>query len=296
MNTTRVSTLSGALLAVWTLAACTTSNPANPTPTPVQPTRTPRPTPTSTPTSHTAWSSASPEGAWIAEGFMEGPWMQGEDEVYRTTLTVRSAISDAVWPVIDQTSHYGLGYTTPAVVLWSADGLRMYFTNSPIPDGCAPFVVGSDLLVLDLTTGSVTEVLPSGLSSSFALSPDEATLAYVGRQEGWVFVLRDLTSGDERQVELPVEADAQAGNLTWSSAGDALLLAIAHQACLTDWTHSIVWIDAATLAVRTLADHDMRRFTILSWVPPMLPLLADESGMLWFVDPANGRITDAVRP
>ena len=109
---------------------------------------------------------------------MEGPFMEGDQEKYRTQLTVRRADGQVTWPVIDQVSNYGLGYTIPVPLQWSADGERLYVTNRPVPDGCALFVNGSDLWQVDLTSGRLAEVVPP-VGSSLALSSDETRLATI---------------------------------------------------------------------------------------------------------------------
>ncbi|OGO16540.1 MAG: hypothetical protein A2Y93_15425 [Chloroflexi bacterium RBG_13_68_17] len=260
------------------------------TPTPAA-TRTPRPTTGPTAIPFTTWSQASPDGLWLAEGSMEGPWPEGDQEMYRATLLVRSTDRATVWTIADVTSHYGLGYTTPSIFRWSQDGRALYFGNTPVPDGCALFVNFEDLYRLDLGDGRVTELLPPTRSSVIAMSPDERSLAFTEWQETPELVLRDAGTGEERRVALGAAPDDQAGGVIWSPDETALLVTVAHSPCLPPWSHSIVWVDLATLETSVLIDHDARRFGVAEWADPARILLWDESGAGWTLDATSGELT-----
>lgn len=147
-------------------------------------TRTPMPTvgatETSTPKPVSHWSSQSPDGKWIVQGTMEGPFADsaGGNEMYHTRLDVIRADETVTWTVWDQTSPYGLGYTTPRPFYWTRDGHFFYFTNEPVPDGCAIFINGSDLYRLDLTNGHVAQIV-SPSAWWLSISPDEKKVAYI---------------------------------------------------------------------------------------------------------------------
>ncbi len=268
------------------LAGCA---PTGQAPTPAPATRTPRPSSTPTVIALSTWSLPSPDGLWIAEGSMEGPWMEGLQEVYRATLFVRSTDRATVWNLADETSRYGLGYTTPSVFRWSLDGRALYFGDAPVPDGCALFVNFEDLYRLDLRTGTITELLPPARSLEIAMAPDEESLAFIEWQESPELVLRDLGTGEERRVPLGAEQDDQAGGMVWSPDESALLVTVAHSPCLPPaWSHSIVWVDLATLETRVVIDHDARRFGVGEWADPAGVLLWDESGRGWTLDPVSG--------
>jgi hypothetical protein len=219
------------------------------------------------------WSSASPDGKWTAQGRSAFP-KRGED--YYTQLKVSRADGAVEWVVVDEWSPFGLGYTTPRPFQWSQDGRFLYFTNKPVPDGCAVFVNGSDLWRVELADGSVTQVVPS-VGLWLALSPDEATLAYAGHSDRGL-VLRDLTAGTERGVGLDPGQVYQAGQITWSPDGIALVLTLAIRPCSKGWgeSTSIVRVEADTLEQATLIDQDSRLFTILEWPTAERVLLADK--------------------
>ena len=120
---------------------------------------TPRATPVLAEMENRTWSSRSRDGRWDAQGMVAFPGDGGEE--YYTQLKVKKTDGTVEWTVVDEWSRSGLGYTTPQPFHWSRDGRYLYFTNEPVPDGCGLFVNGSDLHRIDLSDGSVTELVPS---------------------------------------------------------------------------------------------------------------------------------------
>jgi len=238
------------------------------------------------------WNTTSPDGAWSARGLAAFP-ESGEGNRYHTRLTIERNDGTQEWTVVDAWSELALGYTTPQPLRWSSDGRHFYYTNRPVPDGCAVFVNGSDLQRVDLSDGSVTEVVPS-VGLWLSLSPDETTLAYVGYGDRGL-VLRDLSTGDERQT--PIEAaeeaeDAHLGHVVWSPDGEALMLTVAMNACgpHEDRTHTIVWVDTGTLSQTSVVLESDRLFITEAWPEPKRVLLDDGNGETWWLDPETGDI------
>jgi hypothetical protein len=137
---------------------------------------------------------------------------------------------------------------------WSNDGRHLYFSHHVRGDGCISDFRGSDLHRLDLQTGEVTEIVPR-VGYWLALSPDEQTLAYLSFERG--LVLRDLASGDERQVELDIEADhpetpIHKSDLLWSPDGNSIVLTVAIDVCGPEQSTAIVQLDTETLSQTTL--------------------------------------------
>ena len=109
----------------------------------------------------------SPDGNWWVRYGLSDPVPAAEDEhdlfpgeKYQVQLRVGRVGSNQSWSVVDEWRNYGLGFDWPAPLRWSADGRALYYTNYPVPDGCAIFVNGSDLWRVDLETGATTQLLP----------------------------------------------------------------------------------------------------------------------------------------
>jgi hypothetical protein len=235
------------------------------------------------------WSSRSPDGKWDVQGMVAFPADGGEK--YYTQLKVKKTDGAIDWTVVDEWSRFGLGYTTPQPFQWSQDGRYLYFTNKPVPDGCGIFVNGSDLHRIDLSDGSVTEIVPSsGLWLS--LSPDETTLAYIG-YGGRGLVLRNLATGVERGARLDPGQDYAAGHIVWSPDGAALVLTLAIRPCSSGWAESVsvMLVEVATLEQTMLIHEDKRLFTTVEWPTLDRILLKDEDGNFWWMDLETRQIT-----
>ena len=261
------------------------------TPTPAS-TSTAGPSPTTalmTPTPADGWTSQSPNGKWSAQGMMEGPFLADDgSEKYHTRLEVINSDSTVTWTLVDQTSNYGLGYTTPRPFHWSRDGRYLYFTNQAVPDGCAVFANGSDLYRADLSDGQITEIVPPWVWW-ISLSPDEQTAVYI-RWNGQALelVARDIASGSERQTKLEGKY-TQAGNIVWSPDGQALMLVLAAHPCdPANWVQSIARVDLATLAPILLVREDKRLFSIAEWPEMDQVLLVDEEKNSWTMNAVTG--------
>lgn len=192
---------------------------------------------------------------------------------------------------MDEWAEWGLGYAIPQPLYWSHDGRYLYITNKPVPDGCAVFVNGSDLRRVDLSDGSVREMMPA-VGLWLSLSPDETTLAYIGYGDRGL-VIRDLATGTERETKLDPGKDYQAGHIIWSPDGTTIMLALAIRPCSTEWADStsIVRVDIATLEQVTLLQEDKRLLVPVEWATIDKVLLKDKEGSDWLMDAVTGQVT-----
>ncbi len=265
-----------------------TDPPADPTPTQ----GVPQTQATTTPIPVDRWSSTSPDGKWIAEGMMEGPFASGDEEKYHYQLKAARADGRVQWTIVDETARWGLGYTTPRPFQWSKDGRYLYWTNKPVPDGCAVFVNGSDLERFDLQTGRGQEIVSQG-PSWLSLSPDEKQVAYIyWNSKALEIVLQDLATGARREATLEGAGNnSQAGNIVWSPDGQRFVLAVASNPCdPPNWTHSIILIDRATLTQRVLIQKDKRLLVPINWPQPEQVLLQEQNGKSWWMDARSGEL------
>ncbi len=231
------------------------------------------------------WSSASPDGAWVAEGL--AAFAKGNDNIYYTELRVKKADGSVEWMPVAGWSRFGLGYTTPQPLRWSPDGRYLYFTNAPVPDGCGLFVNASDLQRLNLADGTIREVLPFGMTWVLAIAPNAEKVVY--SQAGELYLL-DLATSNYASIKVEgLETDAQWGNFVWSPDSQQVAFSIAYHPCmLPEWSHSLLLLDTQTLTITTVLAKDPRRLTIAEWVDADHLALSDYDGKTWLLDLTTG--------
>ncbi|NJN54344.1 MAG: hypothetical protein HC804_06030 [Anaerolineae bacterium] len=235
---------------------------------------------------------ASPDGRWQATALQTEPIIVGDLEKLYVSLVVSDGTT--TWTPVAEWRGYGLGYIWPTPFQWSADGRYLYYTNAGSGDGCLYYSNGSDLHRLDVTDGTVVEILPDGKTGNLSLSPDESTLAYTHYNGNAVsFVVQDLATGVEQSVVISELGEyAQTGQIFWSADGQTAVLSLTYNACNPDETSSIVRINLAEMSATTLIAKDVRRFFISEWPDPTQPeiRLIDKDGNFWWLDVNSGEL------
>ncbi len=236
-------------------------------------------------------ASLSPDGEWRAESVVAFP--DDRDEYYQR-LTVTRTDGRAAWTPVETWSHMGLGYTVAVPFHWSSSGEALYFTNAPVPDGCALFVNGSDLQRLDLTTGEVSEILPmNGLALALSPAEDRVAVVLYGPPTLAVHDLKARTSPPPTLPLAETGESTQAGSLVWSPDGTQIALALAHDPCVDGWAGatSVLVVDVATQAVTTLVDQDDRLLRPIEWPAMDTIILEGEGGARSILNPNTGEIS-----
>ena len=95
--------------------------------------------------------------------------------------------------------------------------------------------------------------------------------------------------GQERSTEFPVD---EASSLSWSPDGRALIMTVDSNVCdPANWKRSLVRIETASLASKTLVAADPRLLAITRWAAPERAELTDRDGKLWWLDTTTGAVT-----
>ena len=219
------------------------------------------------------WASTSPDGKWIAAGLVAFPKANASEQSAYVRLLIFSADGNTLWRIIDERQEIGLGFPVPAPLKWSEDGQHFYFSHRVVPDGCSVFKTFSDLQRVNLQDGNVEELLPqTGRALALAMSPDESMVAYpVYGDRG--LVVRDLSTGAERDIPIDPGEDFQAGNIVWSPDDESLALTLAIHPCSGNYpsktvsaeSTSIVLVNAQTLAQKVLIQEDPRLLVTVEW-------------------------------
>lgn len=303
------------LVIIFLLAGCSSANPTPPTVTPLDPTlsvteifqatQTPAQTPTETqrPTPDplvsvvSQWSSASPDGLWLARGIFTTP--KESDQAGKTYASVHAGKRNVEeWTLFEGWLGEGLGHTTPQALYWSPDSRYFYYTDRPVVEGCKALPVnGSNLIRVDMQNGAIRELLPPQ-ATNLALSPDDTRLAYIA-QGSLNLVIRELSTSQERTLDLDPGWDFDAGGIVWSPDGSALALTLANQPCAGATPTSgpyaasttILTVDATSLAFQIVLEGDVARRVTGAWKTPNQIELKDPAGNPWVLDSVNGKTT-----
>lgn len=235
---------------------------------------------------------ASPNGRFQAIARRSEPISLNDNEQFYSEIVVSNGAQ--TWSLAAGWRPYGLGFTYPDALSWSADSRYLYYTNhQTVGDGCDLFPSGGDLYRFDVEAGGGVELLPSGLAASFALSPDETTIAYTVQKGSEIMLtLRDVASYAEQSVAVAT-GSGQSGSIVWTADGTQLLLTVAFEPCQPTQANSIVAVDVAAVTAVTLIDKDPRQFTIVEFTEPNRATLKDKDGQSWLLDLDNGDLTES---
>jgi len=245
------------------------------------------------------WTSTSPDKKWIASGLVAFPKRPEDDPLAYVRLLVSSADGKTNWTIVDELQEMGLGFPMPDPLNWSGDGESFYFTHLVRADGCSVFPFLIDLYQFNIGDGAIYELLPPSVNT-LALSPDESQVAYIDLRERGL-VIRDLLTGEEREIKIDLLMHVGVGNLLWSLDGKAVAFTVAINPCSGDYdasrtiwaeSTSIIWVEVKTLEKRILVDEDNRLFITHEWTEDDQIVLKDgRDNDLWDLDVNTGDIS-----
>lgn len=129
------------------------------------------------------------------------------------------------------------------------------------------------------------------------MSPDETLLAYSTLSAPLELVLMELSSQDEKRVELlsgEVALDAQGGRVLWSPAGDELMLAVqTGKVCEGQKpAYYLLLVKVEGMKVRSLYQGE-DYLAPVKWDESGKILVTDWSRRSWWMDAASGEVTTA---
>lgn len=195
------------------------------------------------------------------------------------------------WLPVDGWAGQGLGYSIPALLGWSADGMRMYFYDQIIADGCQP--IGGwqeNFRQLDLETGNVTLLLRE-MRSGTSLSADTTRLVYYDMQNKDVGIY-NLVSGEVQHLALAVPEQSMnwaVGEFTWSPDGQSVLFVMLVGDACNPSGASIQKLDLARGVIQVKWFSTERTASIVEWVDPtrVVITIGKEQHLL---DPISGNL------
>lgn len=227
----------------------------------------------------------SPDGKWRAYFF-------GYD-LTQFRLSVENIDKTIIWN-INQANFGHEALFSP--YRWSQDGRYLYFNIHAAIDGYVPFYDGMGLRRLDVMTGKVSEILPSGDIASygkvtiydwdlavFSLAPNDEYLAYINHVDNGVqLVIRDLETGAEKSLFF--DEYSGAGSILWSPQQDRLVLAFTKG---TNWSSTLAAIgiiDVDNLTSKVLIQDEERILDPVEWKNSSTILVKKRGGDFFYLD------------
>lgn len=250
---------------------------------------TPPPVTVKAPSLDTTISLISPDGEWEAIGNVV---LVANDQLHHR-FWVQSLVGPAAWEeqVVDELGPTGLGYTIPSPVQWSKDSAVVYWSNRPVPDGCAGPVNAGDLHRLDVSTGESVQLLDN-VSFWAAVAPNERAVAY---RKGANLVILDLATRTEQLLPFTPEVGSIT-TIVWAPDSQSFVFGVAPGGCRGLPEPTLLYrVEAATLAITPLPNEGAHIFTPVEW-PTMDALVLEEIGIekqRWQLNPATLALTEA---
>ena len=227
----------------------------------------------------------SPDGKWIAYFFDSTSFVRDYQ------LIATNFDDTIVWNVNQKTSGVESEFSP---YRWSKDSKYLYFNIHVSSDGWYSFSQGVGLQRLDVTNGTVSEILPN-VSVAFSLSPKEDKLAYINYAENGIqLILRDMNTNKEKSIFLGQYSNA--GSIVWSPNQDYLVLATTIENDSSNISGYVKLIEVDKLTSKTIAENEDWFFDPLVWLNSHTILIRERGGYYFYLDTANGEVAPATDP
>lgn len=212
--------------------------------------------------------------------------------------------SDETWVVaVDQTAKWAISYGeyygskfdsgngVIAPFYWASDDKYLYLTIQRGAAGPIYFVDGWGLIILDLTNGSISEILAPIQHQyySFSLSPSGESLAYMLQPAKPLTVnILNLETDAVKSHSLSPEYN-QAGEILWSPDMSKIVLgqAVIDVQEIQPNSFSVVAINVAEDSRQILVSDNSVQMTPETWIDKNTLELSDTEGKVWVYNLAD---------
>ncbi|VAW33402.1 hypothetical protein MNBD_CHLOROFLEXI01-591 [hydrothermal vent metagenome] len=217
---------------------------------------------------------------WLAE-------LKGGANVTET-LTVQRRDGAAGYTLFTEPPAQGLGYDLAEPLFFTPDEQYLYFHHRGVADGCGIYFGGGNLVQVDLSSGTQTE-LENTAGVGHTLSPDGQRTAFLSGRNGDAFTLTlyNLGSGDVETIPFSLAGEnAAAGSLIFSPDGRQVAFAAQQTYCGKGWT--IGTIDLETAALTLYPADDLAFWRPIGWVGDLIVLRPFSSDDTKYLDLTSG--------
>jgi hypothetical protein len=248
-------------------------------------------------TTETFTESVSADGRWMAQYSLEN---LGEGRHHKLLKIFQMDDGWTLkWTLLDEV-EFAIVDSEPIFHGWDTEVGYFFFSFSYQVGGNCEFfsVAHTTWQRLDLITGQIDDFsLPFG--HEHAISPVGNRLAYITYDPELALVIHDLSSLEEKRIDLPLDTltagKKAAGGLVWDAGGRSLVLTLS-TGTLCDQERpkfALVRLNVQSQEV-TWQEHIDTLVTAQLWHPSGKILLRDWNGYTWWINSASGRIASAV--
>jgi TolB protein len=241
---------------------------------------------------------------WMVTYSPDNRWMSVVGATRRyARFTVEATHGSLAWLVLDGTLEQA--YASPSQFRWSPDGRFLYYYGHAASRAgeCDPLGNNTEPYRLDLQSGEITPLIRDlpGPLEEFAISPSAHTLAYFDPDPSAMrLVLHDLETGQDRRLGFETLSTGEwvVGDIVWSPDERALAFPVLIAPCnqLEDRSLSVVVVDVAGMAARTLLAEQRGLLSQLEWADSQILLVHTVTGVPQRLDVRSGEFVYVTEP
>lgn len=180
---------------------------------------------------------------WLAE-------LKGGANITQT-LTIQRRDGTAGYTLFNAPPTQGLSYELAEPLFFTLDEQYLYYQHVGIADGCGLYLGGGNLVQVDLSNGTQTD-LENTAGVGSILSPDGQKIAFLsGRNSNnLTLTLYDVDSGDVESIPFSLMGrNPAAGSLIFSPDGRQVAFAAQQTSCGEGWTIGTIDLQTAVLTL-----------------------------------------------
>ena len=225
--------------------------------------------------------SQAPQGDWTAIMTLKYGLLYGGLDYYYARLDVVSANGLVVYTPIEVVQGFGLGYTRPAVLGWTADSGSVYYGMREVADGCAFWPGYFNVWAMDVDSGETwAQSMTLDRATPLSLSPDGRWIMMLEQSSNGetVLTLAQMEVGGWKTVPLEISEEVTVGSMVWKADSSALALTLIRMPCQPEQESTIMLVEDSGVEQRVLVDFGGRLLMGREWADENTLIV--EEGML----------------
>jgi hypothetical protein len=238
---------------------------------------------------HIAHVSVSPNGEW--QVFLRSEVVEietSDEDGWQDTLYVQHISGEPSYTLKEQTRNFGLGYTLPDVINWTADSSRIYFGDRNIVDGGGLFAGFKTVSYFEFQTFFVIDLYTDD-AYNLTLASDYSTLATVSWGLDPQITIHQLDTNTAQTIPLPVTAE-YAGDIHWSNDLSYLVVTTSNDTFSENPVRAFIRVNIADGTTQTLWENVPNEPFITDWIGEGNLPIRDRNGNEWRLNPDTSEL------